>query len=210
MLVIKRYPNRKLYDTEAKRYITLEGIAELIQRGEELHVVDHETGEDLTTVTLSQIIFEQEKKRAGFLPKSILSNLIRTGSDTLDYLWRSFQASTSAVRLLEQEINRRLDALVERGDLGVPEANRLRAELARFAPQPLEHKGPDSALEESILGRLNIPTRADILALQTQLETLTVELEALMGARQGLPDRQAATKPEDAPSASPPAKDIST
>ena len=58
MLVIKRYPNRKLYDTEAKRYITLDGITELIHRGEDLHVVDHETGEDLTTVTLSQIIFE--------------------------------------------------------------------------------------------------------------------------------------------------------
>lgn len=191
MLVIKRYPNRKLYDTEAKRYVTLEGIAELIQRGEELHVVDHETGEDLTTVTLSQIIFEQEKKRAGFLPKSILSNLIRTGSDTLDYLWRSFQASTSAVRLLEQEINRRLDALVERGELAVPEADRLRAELARFAPPSLDHKGPEAALEESILGRLNIPTRADILALQAQLEALTTELESLMQARQGPPTASA-------------------
>ncbi len=204
MLVIKRYPNRKLYDTEAKRYVTLEGIAELIQRGEELHVVDHETGEDLTTVTLSQIIFEQEKKRAGFLPKSILSNLIRTGSDTLDYLWRSFQASTSAVRLLEQEINRRLDALVERGELAVPEADRLRAELARFAPPSLEHKGPEAALEESILGRLNIPTRADILALQGQLEALTVELESLMQARQGPPAAAASVENSSA------TKEIST
>ena len=121
------------------------------------------------------------------MPKSILANLIRTGSDTLDYLWRSFQASTSAVRLLEQEINRRLDALVERGELGVPEANRLRAELARFAPPSFDHKGPEAALEESILGRLNIPTRADILALQAQLDALTVELESLMQARQGPP-----------------------
>ena len=190
MLVIKRYPNRKLYDTEAKRYITLDGITELIHRGEDLHVVDHETGEDLTTVTLSQIIFEQEKKRSGFLPKSILSNLIRTGSDTLDYLWRSLHASTSAVRLLEQEINRRLDALVERGELAVPEANRLRAELARFAPP---HAGSRTAGEtdESILGRLNIPTRADILALQAQLEALTTELDALMSARRDRPNAPA-------------------
>lgn len=186
MLVIKRYPNRKLYDTEAKRYITLEGITELIQRGEDLHVVDHETGEDLTTVTLSQIIFEQEKKRAGFLPKSILSNLIRTGSDTLDYLWRSLQASTSAVRLLEQEINRRLDALVERGELAAPEATRLRAELARFAPSHGDSK-PTPESDESLLGRLNIPTRADILALQAQLEALTNEIDALMSTRQEMP-----------------------
>ncbi len=200
MLVIKRYPNRKLYDTEAKRYVTLEGISELIQRGKEVHVVDHETGEDLTTVTFSQIIFEQEKRRSGFLPKAILSNLIRTGSDTLDYLWRSFQASTSAVHLLEQEINRRLDALVERGELGATEASRLRSELARFAPAlsgSKETSDIQAALEadETVLARLNIPTRADILALQEQLEALTGELEALMQARQEAPETAASPGP---------------
>ena len=54
MLVIKRYPNRKLYDTEAKRYITLDGIAELIRQGAEVRVIDHTTDEDLTAVTLTQ------------------------------------------------------------------------------------------------------------------------------------------------------------
>ena len=51
MLVIKRYPNRKLYDTTAKQYITLEGIAARIRDGEEVQIVDHATGEDLTTLT---------------------------------------------------------------------------------------------------------------------------------------------------------------
>ena len=67
MPIIKRYPNRKLYDTEAKKYITLDGIAELIRQGEEVVVIDHTTNEDLTAVTLTQIIFEQEKKSSGFL-----------------------------------------------------------------------------------------------------------------------------------------------
>ena len=70
MPVIKRYPNRKLYDTESKRYITLDGIARLIRKGEEVQVIDHTTDEDLTAVTLTQIIFEQEKKKGGFLPTS--------------------------------------------------------------------------------------------------------------------------------------------
>ena len=60
MRTIKRYPNRKLYDTEKKRYITLKGIADLIRQGKELRVVDNATGQDLTTVTLSQVIFDQE------------------------------------------------------------------------------------------------------------------------------------------------------
>ncbi|MGD8806379.1 MAG: polyhydroxyalkanoate synthesis regulator DNA-binding domain-containing protein, partial [Chloroflexota bacterium] len=61
MILIKRYPNRKLYNTEAKQYVTLEGIAELIRQGQEVQITDHQTGEDLTAVTLTQIIFEQEK-----------------------------------------------------------------------------------------------------------------------------------------------------
>ncbi len=63
MRVIKRYPNRKLYDTEGKQYISLERIAGLIRGGEDIHVVDHATHEDLTTVTLTQVIFEQEKRQ---------------------------------------------------------------------------------------------------------------------------------------------------
>ena len=71
MVTIKRYPNRKLYNTNSKSYITLDGIAALIRDGSEVEILDHGTGEDLTTVTLTQIIFEQEKKHAGFLPRSI-------------------------------------------------------------------------------------------------------------------------------------------
>ena len=48
MIIVKRYPNRKLYNTSAKQYITLEGVAQLIRDGEEVQIVDHATGEDLT------------------------------------------------------------------------------------------------------------------------------------------------------------------
>jgi polyhydroxyalkanoate synthesis repressor PhaR len=86
MPVIKRYPNRKLYNTEAKEYITLEGIAALIRQGEEIQVVDHATGQDLTALTLTQVIFEQEKKRRGFLPQSVLTGLIQAGGERMSTL----------------------------------------------------------------------------------------------------------------------------
>ena len=60
--IIKRYANRKLYDTEHSRYVTLDQISEMIRKGDDVKIVDNKTKEDLTTVTLAQIIFEEEKK----------------------------------------------------------------------------------------------------------------------------------------------------
>ena len=77
MVVIKRYLNRKLYDTVGKQYITLAGVAELIRQGCEIQVVDNASGEDLTAYTLAQIIMEQEKNQAGRLPHSFLADMIR-------------------------------------------------------------------------------------------------------------------------------------
>ena len=74
--VVKRYANRKLYDTQRSRYVTLEQIAEMIRSGEDVKIVDNNTKEDLTALTLTQIIFEQEKK-GGFLPLSALRNIMR-------------------------------------------------------------------------------------------------------------------------------------
>lgn len=92
MPIVKRYPNRKLYDTEAKRYVTLEELTLMIRTGNDVQVIDHESGDDLTTLTLTQIILEQEKKSTdGFLPRSLLTSLIRTGGDTLEQLLRTVQ-----------------------------------------------------------------------------------------------------------------------
>ena len=92
MPVIKSYPNRKLYDPEAKRYVTLDHIPALIQVIEDGVVIDLETGEDLTNLTLSQIIFEQQKKGSGLLSRSLLTNLIRTSGDTLEQMRRALIA----------------------------------------------------------------------------------------------------------------------
>src|SRR5438046_9730479 len=75
--VVKRYANRKLYDTQRSRYVTLDQIAEMIRAGEDVKMVDNNSKEHLTAITLAQIIFEEEKK-ASFLPLSALRNIIRT------------------------------------------------------------------------------------------------------------------------------------
>jgi polyhydroxyalkanoate synthesis repressor PhaR len=79
--IIKRYANRKLYDTEHSRYVTLDQISEMIRAGDDVKIVDNKTKEDLTTVTLAQIIFEEEKKQRSFLPLGAMRNIIQSGGE---------------------------------------------------------------------------------------------------------------------------------
>src|ERR1043165_4916305 len=79
--IIKRYANRKLYDTEHSRYVTLDQISELIRNGDDVKIVDNKTKEDLTSVTLAQIIFEEEKKQRSFLPLTAMRNIIQNGGE---------------------------------------------------------------------------------------------------------------------------------
>src|SRR5206468_3368770 len=79
--IIKRYANRKLYDTEHSRYVTLDQISEMIRNGDDVKIVDNKSKEDLTTVTLAQIIFEEEKKQRSFLPLGAMRNIIQSGGE---------------------------------------------------------------------------------------------------------------------------------
>jgi polyhydroxyalkanoate synthesis repressor PhaR len=80
---IKRYANRKLYDTERSCYVTLEEIAEMVKSHENVKIIDNRTGEDLTGVTLTQIIFEDQKKtdQKKNLPLPALRTIIQSGGE---------------------------------------------------------------------------------------------------------------------------------
>ena len=177
MIVVKRYPNRKLYNTEAKRYVTLEGIADLIREGEEVQILDHSTGEDLTAVTLTQIIYEQEKKEGGFLPRPLLTGLIQSGGQTLGSLRRSLASSLELFRHVDQEISRRLAALVEAGELSEEEADELRDMLAPAGGREPESAFPSEDDLAQFLARQGIPSREDVLRLNEQLDELVDKLE---------------------------------
>ncbi len=75
-VVIRKYGNRRLYDTSASRYVNLEDVAALIRKGVELEVVDAKTGEDLTRVVLTQIIVEDAKEQPTGLPLELLRQII--------------------------------------------------------------------------------------------------------------------------------------
>lgn len=79
--VIKRYSNRKLYDTKGSRYVTLLQIAEIVRGGEEVQIIDNNSKDDLTEVTLAQIIFEEQKANQKTLPLQTLRELIHTRTE---------------------------------------------------------------------------------------------------------------------------------
>ena len=114
--VVKRYANRKLYATERSCYVTLDDISGMIKAGEDVQVVDNKSGEDLTTVTFAQIIFEGEKKNS-VMPLSLLRGLIQDGGDAIGHFYRDqvdqalakAQDFRSATEKLQKEVEHRIE-----------------------------------------------------------------------------------------------------
>ena len=81
-IVIKRYSNRRLYDTDKSQYVNLEKIGEMVRKGQRLQVIDTPTGNDVTNVVLTQIILEEQKDQKEGLPLELLFQLVRRSSSS--------------------------------------------------------------------------------------------------------------------------------
>jgi polyhydroxyalkanoate synthesis repressor PhaR len=182
MTLIKRYANRKLYDTESKRYITLEGIAEMIRQQQDVKVVDHETGEDITALTQAQIIFEQERKLRSGIPRTVFTNIIQTGSDTLSQVWHALIPPDELKKTVNAEIEKRVQVLIRTGQMDDDDGLRM-LDLLLTAPQPEpEAAKPDRAAPLSGLEKLikqRAPSQEQLEQLTKQVEALTAEVERL-------------------------------
>jgi polyhydroxyalkanoate synthesis repressor PhaR len=112
MPLIKRYPNRKLYDTERKKYIKLNDIVSFIQQGNDLQVVENETGEDITSLVLTQILLEERKFRRIFLPLPVLKRLVVLGSDQKPAESAQSEAKTKGEKLVSPNEEESLDHFI--------------------------------------------------------------------------------------------------
>ncbi len=91
-LLLKKYSNRRLYDTRNSCYVTLEDVSAMIRAGEEVQIQEASTGEDVTAFILTQIVLEAAKRRNSLLPESVLHLIIRYGDNALgDFFERYFQ-----------------------------------------------------------------------------------------------------------------------
>lgn len=179
MLTIKRYPNRKFYDTEEKRYITLDDISARIREGREVRVIDQASGEEITSVVLTQIIFEQEKKQAGFVPRSILTGLVQAGGFTISRMRSALANPLELLKQIDEEIDQRIEILTKRGELAEDEANRWRMKLINRDLSPAESSPLSEADIQNLLDEREVPSRHDLEILSDQLEQLMLKLEDL-------------------------------
>jgi polyhydroxyalkanoate synthesis repressor PhaR len=124
--LIKKYANRKLYDTRTSRYVTLEGIAELVREGHEIKVVDRETGQDLTQVILSQIVLSEEKRGPARLVDA--GAIQERGQALLDYVRKTLNVPADLVNQMERrrgDLESMVDEAIERAlrRLRIPSRN---------------------------------------------------------------------------------------
>ncbi len=163
-ILIKRYANRKLYNTETSRYITLRGVGELLDRGEEVRVVDNETGEDITQVALSQILVDNKRSRE--VPSdTLLTQILSRGGDAV---YSAIRKSVDDASDGLGEFQERFRQLVQRG-----EAVRGRS----FGWERREREPRDESPEPA--GPAMAPTRADIERLNRNLERVAASLDRL-------------------------------
>ena len=169
VVLIKRYANRKLYNTQTSRYITLKGIGELLEVGSEVRVVDNETGEDITSVTLSQVLVDTERHNRG-VPGTILTELIQRGGDVLYSALRKGVGDPSGpINELQRNVRRFIGAREK-------DAERI-ADWVAVATPDLE--GMMERAVESVFRALDLPRRSDVRELTRNLERVTAALEAL-------------------------------
>ena len=129
--VIKKYSNRRLYDMETSRNITLEELGEMVSNGIDIQVIDNETGEDITNLTLAQIIVEIEKrKKKQEQVAELLKELITSGTTAMaDLVQKSITESVSFLFISRDRVKEFVDMLVKDGRLAKEEAGKMVEEL---------------------------------------------------------------------------------
>jgi polyhydroxyalkanoate synthesis repressor PhaR len=165
--VIKRYANRKLYDTVESRYVTLEEIAEMVKAGAEVRIVDDRTKDDLTSVTLAQIIFEEEKKTSKMSLRT-LKDLIRHGGE------RAHQFVEEAQADIREKVQVLIPKVQATGDRAKDLVAASQEAVSQF------QRRVDDRVRATVDGMANLPElRKDLQTLTTRLEDLERRLADL-------------------------------
>jgi polyhydroxyalkanoate synthesis repressor PhaR len=170
-VLIKRYANRKLYNTQTSRYITLKGIAELIEADEEVRVIDNETGEDITSVALSQILVDSERSNRS-VPGTLLSDLIHRGGDALyGALRKGVGDASDSIEDFQRNVRRIIKVRDE-------ESGKLSDWIA-FGKPDVDRVVQNAV--ERVFKLLDLPRRSDIEALNKNLGRVAEAIEHLDG-----------------------------
>lgn len=136
-LIIKRYGNRRLYNTETQTYVNYQDLIKLVQDGQDIKVIDSTTKEDVTKAILIQLILEEEKEKNSILPTPFLFQLLRSREESVqDFFTNHLSASFDAYLKTKEEFNNRFRTMLE---------------MASQAPQMWEKLIPGAEVMREIL-----------------------------------------------------------
>jgi polyhydroxyalkanoate synthesis repressor PhaR len=189
-VIIKKYANRRLYNTDTSTYVTLEDLAEMVRAERDFVVYDAKTGEDLTHAVLTQIIVEQESRGTNLLPIGFLRQLIRFYGDGMQMLVPSYLEFSLDSLTKQQEKYRRnfADTFGTAAFDAVQEQVRKNFEafekaLGMFTPFSSDHSAAraeqDSGVEEAAAKLAEAPGPDDIDTLKAELQAMQERLEKL-------------------------------
>jgi polyhydroxyalkanoate synthesis repressor PhaR len=186
--VIKRYANRKLYDTRESRYVTLPQIAELVRLGEDVQIIDNRTKENLTSVTLAQIIYESEKNAEESSRHGVktLREMIQAGGERL------------MAHLREGPVSR----LIPKGE--IPDLRELREDLRELRENPKLVIAPAIEVLEELQRKTDERVRSVISTVLTPLREAAGELQRLQSRIEELEARLLHRKERQEPAAAAP------
>ncbi|OQX23358.1 MAG: hypothetical protein BWK80_26480 [Desulfobacteraceae bacterium IS3] len=181
MRKIKKYANRKLYDTIEKKYISLDELAELVKQGEEVSVADNETGEDITVSTISQILAREKNANNDEAASGILIGLLRKGSGTVIGCAKKYtQLCQNALTVAEDEADKLVALLIRNREISESEGGRLKNELKVYAETFKKWIGDkvDQRVAE-VSDKMNLANKEQVMQLADRIEALNRKLENL-------------------------------
>jgi polyhydroxyalkanoate synthesis repressor PhaR len=180
--IIKKYSNRKLYDTKEKKYVNLSEISRLIREGVDLKVMDNKTKEDITSLVLAQIIVEQEKTKKIMLPSifSPLKLLRKGGEDMFNLSKKMILGGIGTLSLTKEKAKKIADDLIKKGELSKSESKEFVVDLLDKAEKEkdklIEKIMPD--IEKS-LGKMNFASKKCVDNLEKKIDDLGNKIDQL-------------------------------
>ncbi len=175
---IKKYANRKYYDTIEKRYVSLDKLSELIKAGDDILIEENETGEDITAQTLAQILAREDNNGT---QSGNLLQLIRKGRGTvMGYAKKYSSLWQNALTMAEDEIDKLVNVLVKSKELSESEGSKLKKEIMTQTDSFKDWISDkiDQRVKEA-LDMMNLATKDQVTNLTARIEVLAQAVEKL-------------------------------
>ena len=187
--IIKRYSNRRLYDTEDSRTLTQTDLADLVRNGVDVKVIDTASGQDITLPVLGRVLLvETSSWKDAKETKELLAQIISLGGEkSMSILKNTVLASIGAFQVTKAKAEQIIDDLIKKGDLQESDRKKAVMELldkaekstAKFAERVSKEAGKVRTEVTNAVAKLNLAKQSDLKALEAKIDKLTKSLSAL-------------------------------